>query len=244
MALNKNEKGNLMRQFLASILLVVFATTAYAADGKPLIVVELYTSEGCSACPPAEKILAKLAKRKDVLALELHVDYWDYLGWKDPFAQAKFTARQENYNMALSSRYRMVTPEMCFQGQSYVAGAKPAKINAALAKLADTHDDVSLTVERKAGRLRVKIAPRGVSVSDPDVFLVQYKPSQITKVNAGENNGLTLNHTNIVTAWDLVGVWSGEADWFIDQPLADGVHAAIIVQAPDNGPILAARKLQ
>ncbi|MFK5997317.1 MAG: DUF1223 domain-containing protein [Rhodobacterales bacterium] len=233
-----------MRQLLASILLVVFTTTAYAGDDKPLVVVELYTSEGCASCPPAEKILSKLAKRDDVLALSLHVDYWDYLGWKDPFALAKFTDRQEYYNMAFGNRYRMVTPEMVFQGQSYVAGAKPEKITAALEKLSNTPDDVTLTVERLGGRIRVKIAPRDVLVSDPDVFLVQYKPSQTTKVKSGENRGRTLDHTNTVTAWDLVGVWSGEVDWFIDQPLADGVSAAVIVQAPDNGPILAARKLQ
>jgi len=238
------KKGTHMRLLLASIVLLFFTTTAYAEADKPLVVVEFYTSEGCSACPPVDKILGKLAKREDVLALALHVDYWDYLGWKDPFSMAKFTDRQEYYNMVLGNRYRLVTPQMFFQGQSSVAGDKPAKINAALAKQGSKPDAVDLTVERQAGYFRVKITPRGAVVSDPDVFLVQYMPSLVTKVKAGENRGLTLDHTNTVTSWDLVGVWSGQAGWFINQPLADGVHAAVIVQAPDNGPILAARKLQ
>lgn len=232
-----------MRNLIASMVLVLFGTIAYAGDNDQLIVVELYTSEGCSSCPPADKMLTELSKRDDILALALHVDYWDYLGWKDRFSMAKFTKRQEYYNMVLGSRYRLVTPQMIFQGQSYVAGAKFRKVQQHLVKLTAQADKVLLNVEKQNGTFRVNINPRDEYVTNADVYIVQYEPEQVTDVQAGENRGLKLNHTNIVTSWERIGQWSGQS-WQIDHAVAEGVSAAVIVQAVDYGPILAARKLQ
>lgn len=235
-----------MRNLLASLVLAIFGTVAYADDDGSLVVVELFTSEGCSSCPPADKILTKLAAREGVLALGLHVDYWDYLGWKDHYSMAKFTKRQEIYNMVLGGRYRLVTPQMIFHGQSYVAGAKAAKIEEHLAKIARQSDGVNLILEKQGGALRVSISPRGVTVPSADVFVVQYMPTHANEIKAGENRGLTLSHTNIVTSWERVGEWSGQSGWQIDQALVEGpdTRTAVIVQAAGNGPILAARVLQ
>lgn len=235
-----------MRNMLASLVLAVFGTIAYADDNGGLVVVELFTSEGCSSCPPADKILTSLAKRKGILALGLHVDYWDYLGWKDHYSMAQFTKRQKVYNRVLGSRYRLVTPQMVFQGQSHVAGAKQAQIEDHLAKLANHSDIVTLGVEKHGAMFRVSISPRATSVLDADVFVVRYMPQHSSKIKAGENRGMTLNHANIVTSWERVGQWSGQLDWRIEHPLSQesNTHTAVIVQAANHGPILAARTLQ
>ena len=232
-----------MRNLIASLLFAMFGVVAYADDSGSLIVVELYTSEGCSSCPAADKILTKLAAREGILALGLHVDYWNYLGWKDEFSMAKFTDRQEYYNMILGSRYRLVTPQMIFHGQSYVAGAKAVKIEQRLAALRGQSDRVVLQVEKQNDKFSININRRDVSVSGADVFIVEYTPAHITEVESGENNGLTLNHTNIVTSWERVGEWSGQDNWHVEHVVTGGSMAAVIVQAADSGPILAARKL-
>ena len=237
-------KVHFMRSLLVSLALVLFGTTAVAGEDGSLIVVELYTSEGCSSCPPADKMLTELSKRDDVLALALHVDYWDYLGWKDKFSMAKFTDRQEYYNMVLDSKYRLVTPQMIFHGRSYVAGARPKKVAAQLKNLEQHVDQVELKVEKQGQNFSVSINPINADASLADVIIVQYEPNYVTEVKAGENRGKTLNHTNVVTSWERVGSWNGERDWKIRTSLPDGVHAAVIVQLEHSGPILAARKLQ
>jgi len=233
-----------MRNLIVSLLFATFGMVAYADDNGSLIVVELYTSEGCSSCPAADKILTKLAAREGILALALHVDYWDYLGWKDEFSMAKFTDRQEYYNMALGSRYRLVTPQMIFHGQSYVAGAKVKKIEQRLAALRGQSDKVVLQVEKQNGKFSIDINPRDVSVSGADVFIVEYMPAHVTEVEAGENRGLTLNHTNVVTSWERVGEWSGQDNWHVEHAVSGDSMAAVIVQTAGSGPILAARKLK
>ncbi len=235
-----------MRKLIASLMITTsFGTFAHAGEDGSLVVVELFTSEGCSSCPPADAMLTELAGHEDVLALALHVDYWDYLGWADKYAQAKFTKRQEIYNNVLPSRYRLVTPQMVFNGRSQVAGAKGASIEDEVQKMSKQVDSVSLTIEKMASNFSVDVDPSDADVGRADIFLIQYVPETISKIKAGENRGETFKHTNIVTSWEKIGDWNGQADWTVNQPfLADGIKGAIIVQAVDNGPILAARKLR
>ncbi len=233
-----------MRKIIAMLVLTTFGTMTYADEDGSLVVVELYTSEGCSSCPPADDILTKLSEYDDILALALHVDYWDYLGWKDEFAMKKFTNRQQIYNSVLPSRYRLVTPQMVFHGQSQIAGAKPTQVKKTLEKLHKQSDRISLGVEKKDTSFHISIDPRGEEVSNADVFVVQYSPLQVSKVKAGENRGKTLKHTNIVTSWERIGQWNGQAGFRIEQPLQGMDSSAIIVQISGNGPILAARRLE
>jgi len=235
-----------MRKLIASLMVTTaFGTFAHAGDDGALIVVELFTSEGCSSCPPADEMLTELAEHDDILALALHVDYWDYLGWKDKYAKSKFTDRQAKYNSVLPSRYRLVTPQMVFNGRSQVAGAKGASIEGELQKMSKQPDTVSLKIEKTASAFSIDVDPSEDAVERADVFLIQYMPETIAKIKAGENRGRTLKHTNIVTSWEKIGDWNGQADWTVNQPfLAEGIEGAVIVQAVDNGPILAARKLR
>ena len=235
-----------MRKLIASLMVTTaFGTFAHADENGSLTVVELFTSEGCSSCPPADKMLTELAVHDDILALALHVDYWDYLGWRDEYAKAKFTKRQEKYNSILPSRYRLVTPQMVFHGRSQVAGAKRARVEDELQKMSKQIDGVSLTIEKTASNFSIDIDPTETNIGRADVFLIQYMPEIISKIKAGENRGKTLKHTNIVTSWEKIGDWNGQKDWTVSQPfLENGLYGAIIVQAVDNGPILAARKLR
>lgn len=233
-----------MCKVFAFLAMTAFGSTAYAGDYGPLTVVELYTSEGCSSCPPADEILTKLSKNENILALALHVDYWDYLGWKDKFSMAKFTDRQRKYNMVIPSRYRLVTPQMIFHGRSQVAGAKPRQVSEHLENVQKKPEEILLTVDANDETFRVSIEPNGVTAVKADVFVVQYTPSQVSKIKAGENRGLTLTHTNVVTSWERIGEWNGQAGYTVEQPLNKDNSAAVIVQITGNGPILAARKLQ
>jgi len=236
-----------MRTILASLLLITFTSVVYG-DDNPLVVVELYTSEGCSSCPPADDLLGQFAQEQDVLALSLHVDYWDYLGWKDKYAMAKFTKRQETYNSVIKSRYRLVTPQMVFQGQKQVAGAMPKsvrKMKKYLAELRAKSDVVNLNVTQSStDHFRVTISPRDVVVPVADVFVIYYTPKQSSNVKKGENRGRQLDHTNVVTLWKRIGQWKGQRDWQVEHDLPANTHAAVIVQAQGNGPILAARRLR
>src|SRR5277367_5521376 len=108
------------------VLALMLSSVAQAGETRP-VVVELFTSQGCNSCPPADAYLGELAKRPDVLALSLHVDYWDYIGWRDPFAQHAFTLRQRDYSHALSERY-VYTPQMVINGQLQGVGSQRGDI--------------------------------------------------------------------------------------------------------------------
>ena len=120
---------------LAALGLAMFGGPVAADTGSP-VVVELYTSQGCSSCPPAEAFLGELAKRPNVIALEFHIDYWDYIGWKDPFASPDYTARQRAYSARMGERY-VYTPQMLIQGQTHEVGSKRYLVEKKIALIRD-----------------------------------------------------------------------------------------------------------
>src|SRR5689334_7353524 len=121
-----------MRNLMIAVALLIGMSTAHAEDRRP-VVVELFTSQGCNSCPPADAFLGELAARPDVLALSLHVDYWDYIGWKDPFAQRAYTERQRSYSRALNQRF-VYTPQMVIDGTLQGVGSETATINKLIEK--------------------------------------------------------------------------------------------------------------
>ena len=212
-------------------------------------VVELFTSQGCYSCPPAERFLGELAGREEILALEFHVDYWDNLvygsagRWKDPFSSPAFTARQQNYNVSIRRRSGVYTPQMVVDGKFEVVGSREGAV-----------ESVIEDARARAGK-RVKVAavPTGqglkVSLKDgPDnrggVWLVSFLRQATTRVLRGENHGKVLINHNIVTGMRRIGDWTGK-DTTID--LASVRHdketgCAVIVQAGKAGPILGAAR--
>ncbi len=215
--------------------------TPAAAEVKSPVVVELFTSQGCSSCPPAEAFLGELAKRPDVLALELHVDYWDYIGWKDPYGLSINVERQRGYGARLGERY-VYTPQMVIQGRTHEVGSKRHQVEKkiSLAQGAASTGPV-VNLEKVGDSVRVRVGGEK-SEGAYDIFFVTFDAKHKTKILRGENRGETLVNTNIVRAWDRVGQWSGkpvELMVSLAGKKGDG-GCAVIIQAANHGPIVAA----
>lgn len=218
---------------------------AQAGDGKNLTVVELFTSQGCSSCPPAEAFLGELSKRGDLLALEMHVDYWDYIGWKDPFASAAATDRQRGYNKRLGRGY-VYTPQIVIDGVTEAVGSDKRAVERQIdASRAQPRPHIEIRVfTTGAGRLAIEL-PKGETGKLCDVLLVGFDPEHMTKVLRGENGGKTLSNYNVVRDMQRVGFWSGQPAT-IELPKLDPAAKrgwAVIVQGERIGPVLGAVRI-
>jgi len=208
------------------------------------MVVELFTSEGCSSCPPADEFMEELAQRQYVLPLSFHVDYWDYIGWKDRFADPIFTSRQRAYAEAQGSSM-VYTPQMIVAGAIDVVGSDRKAVEKALKTAYTRNTMYRIHVARDPeGRVVVQFpqAPIGVPAT---VWLVTYQKSAESKVKAGENTGRDLMTYNVVRSLQKVGMWYGaatEIELKLDpQAKANSPDAcAIIANQAEHGPIIAA----
>ena len=205
------------------------------AQSSPVAVVELFTSQGCSSCPPANANLITLSQRSDLLVLSFAVTYWDRLGWKDTFGKPEFTERQVIYEPALE-QFGPYTPQMVVNGRATVVGNRLAEIDALIAA-APPLAGPSLSLE--AGQLGI-----GAGSAPPagaDVWRVSYDPHTVAvPVGKGENSGRTLAHTHVVHELEKLGHWTGAALQMPLAPSPEGLRTAILVQQPQGGPVLAA----
>ena len=222
------------------------ALPADAQDAASMTtVVELFTSQGCSSCPPADRNLGELAKRDDIVALSFHVDYWDYIGWKDPFASPANTLRQHGYAKALKQRY-VYTPEMVVQGAIHGPGAKMSEA-LAMIEQARQRKLVRLTpvLTRGADNGVTVALPAGAADGATDVWLVTFDPMLRTKVKRGENSGSMLTNVNVVRSCDRLGAWTGTAtSWTVAaERVQTSSGVAVLVQHEHTGPILGAARL-
>jgi hypothetical protein len=198
----------------------------------------LFTSQGCSSCPPAEAAVGKVADRPDVIALSFSVTYWDHLGWKDTFARPEFTDRQVAYAKALGQG-APYTPEVVAGGRFGGVGNTPRAVEALITR---GRTQPTATVTAAGGRVSVSagVAPR----RGAEVWLVSYDPRVIqVPVKAGENGGKTLPQRNVVRGLKRLGGWTGQAATFA-APVGDpSLKAVVLVQGRDGGPILAVGRL-
>ena len=204
------------------------------------VVLELYQSQGCSSCPPANANLNALSARPDVLALSFAVTYWDRLGWPDRFAQRAFTERQWDYARA-NARGSVWTPQLVINGRAAtVTGRDAGDIAAQIARAGAPRGGPEITVVAGQIRLAAGPAPRPATI-----WLVRYDPrEQAVAVTAGENDGRTLPHRNIVRQLETIGRWTGAAMTVRVPAGADPAwRSAVLVQAGAGGPITAARRL-
>lgn len=220
---------------------VTHATGAQAQDSRSPVVVELFTSQGCSSCPPADRLLRKLAKRDDVLALALHVDYWDYIGWKDIFALPRHTVRQKGYAKA-SGRRMIYTPQMIINGLDHVVGNHPMDVSDLIALHEARAQPVELTVAATGNGHVVTARAIGEIEGEMRILLVDFERSATVEILRGENAGRTINYANIVRGWTELGRWDGAGEYRTQ--VEDDGSAAVLVQAADFGAILAARELR
>lgn len=230
-----------LTQWIAAAAVALTGAVAAQADDHP-VVVELYTSQGCSSCPPADALLHKLAAREDVIALALHVDYWDYIGWKDSFADPAFTARQKNWARANNKR-TVYTPQMIVHGAEDVVGTHPMD----LARLIEAHGDrpqpVTLDVSRNGETLTVRAAPDR-SLPRSVLQLVRYRPKASVEILRGENAGKTLSYANIVTEWTALAEWDGRVPLEVEAQVPGTLPVVVILQEQDYGAVLSAARLR
>ncbi|QXQ06217.1 DUF1223 domain-containing protein [Sphingosinicellaceae bacterium] len=204
------------------------------ADAAHPTIVELYQSQGCSSCPPALKNIAAIADRPGVLALTFAVTYWDQLGWKDSFATPAFTQRQWDYAKGLHHD-QVWTPQVVVDGRHDVVGARASEIEALLAK-ASRPNAPSLTLTGDTVSVGAGTAP----VQGASVWLVRYDPRTIqVAIKAGENDGRTLGHRNVVRQLVKLGSWQGTPRTYKLSPPVAGLSTAVLVQ-PTGGAIIAA----
>ena len=231
-----------MRRLAAVLALFCAAMpVAIRAQENP-VVVELFTSQGCSSCPPADELFQRLSNRDDVIALALHVDYWDYIGWKDEYAKPAFTKRQKAYAYA-GGRRTIFTPQMIVNGQEDLVGAKGME----LAELIMTHklapQRARLELLRDGAVLTIRLAPVETPLTGPfDVHLIRYDPLRRANITRGENAGRVIEYSNVASEWSVLGQWDGATDVEMKADLPGALPAAVLVQKAGPGAIVAAAR--
>lgn len=208
------------------------------------VVVELFTSQGCSACPPADAMMGELVGRTDVIGLSLHVDYWNYLGWEDTFSHAAFTARQYGYGHAAGSTV-VYTPQIVVGGQDIVMGARAMEVADLIAAHRAAPDPVRIEVGPGEGTARsVEARWTGPGAAPAMVVqLVAYSPHERVEIRHGENAGRVADHYNVVRDLRVVAEWTGRRP-FVAQitPGSDMPHL-VLVQGEGHGPIYGVARL-
>ena len=210
---------------------------AMASASERPVVVELFTSQGCSSCPPANAFLNEMSRqRADVLPLAFHVTYWDRLGWKDPFSLEAATERQDRYGHRFGDG--SYTPEMVVDGSVGLVGSDRDKVNAAIAQAKQAqHAEPNVSVGKNGGNVAIRI---GAGNGSGKVLLIGFDHEHTTKIGRGENGGRTLPESNVVRSIRAVGEWSGKPVQ-IDTQFPEGQDAAIVIQSADGRIIGAAR---
>jgi len=247
MRLSETPLGLKMRFRSTGRLVLMFAAVALGhwnlsfaqvpAPGPPVIV-ELFTSQGCSSCPPADALLGELAKQRNVIALGFHVDYWDGIGWRDRYSMPEATERQRGYVAALqlSSAF---TPQVVIDGHHSFVGSDRQRIAAAIAA---APGKILIDAVVASGELVISLPASGDS-HHYDVNLVAYFPQATTQVGRGENSGRTLTEFNIVRQFRRVGAWDGKISTFrvpLESFPSDANRVAVLVQQASQGVIAGA----
>jgi hypothetical protein len=227
---------------------IVMAATPADSFGRP-VVVELFTSQGCSSCPPAETYLEKLTKRDDVLALGFHVTYWDYLGWKDPFGREQFDTRQAIYQTGWG-KHSNYTPQMVVDGRQDAVGSKRSAVEKLISDAKAAQVDVPLSVKVERGKILIDV-PRnaaGKNIPPSDVWVMGFDKEKQTVISRGENAGRRITCPMVVRYLAHAGQWKGEKKHLVVTPSFDEEderpqRLAVLLQQHNQGPIMGAQTI-
>jgi len=231
------------------IVAIACVPAAYAqtSSSQPAVL-ELYTSQGCSSCPPADRLLQSYTQRKDIVALTFNVDYWDYLGWKDTLAKRAYSDRQRAYAQARGDG-EIYTPQIVINGRAHAVGSRAQQIETAIMQTTSSNPDrrVPLRVEIRNGKLSIQVgsndAPKPTKPAT--IWLAAVKNKVTVPVQNGENRGRTLSYYNVVHRLTAIGMWSGSTKVIelMDEDVLQGKAdtCAILVQYGKGGPIVAAQ---
>lgn len=240
------DDGRIMKQIvpiLTCALLLLAGSGARAGDRH---LVELFTSQGCSSCPPADRVLGKLIdSRDDIVALELHVDYWDDLvyglagRWPDPFSDSAYSQRQRRYkSRGLAGSNGVYTPQVVVDGRAAVVGSNSQAIEELLSGPPPGKADLVL----EHGPESMRVAVSGEAGGKAEVWLYRFDVRAVTRIEGGENKGMTLTNHHVVREARRLGDWPGSArEYVVENPgLEEGQGCAVVVQRPGPGEVLGA----
>jgi hypothetical protein len=241
---------NLISRWSGALGVCAIVAIIRPAHSEPRAVVELFTSQGCSSCPPADKIIGELAKDPSVIALSMPIDYWDYLGWKDTLADSRFSARQKAYSQMRGDR-DVYTPQVVVNGATHVIGSDRAGIEGAIRDTKKSDGvmsvPVSMTLAGKQLNVSVAASHAGPMASHGEIWICAISKSIPISIGRGENRGHEVTYYNVVRNLLKVGDWNGAAgSWTVplENISRDGVDAAVVYVQDGNrekpGPMLGA----
>ena len=219
---------------IAIALIPAWVVISASASARP-VVVELFTSQGCSSCPPAEALLNAYADRSDLLPLAFHVTYWDRLGWRDTFSFEGATQRQDSYSNQLGTG--SFTPQMVIDGRYSAIGSRRDEVADAVRKAAPQTGEADVALRRDGDRIGVRV---GSGRGSARILLIGFDRQHTTPIKRGENGGRTITQSNIVRSIRSVGTWNGSAV-DLSETAPTGQDVAVILQAPGGGIVGAAR---
>lgn len=235
----------LMKKLMVALFVFTFSlieAIAPIAVAEQPVVLELFTSQGCSSCPPADALLVRLAANPTVLPLSFHIDYWDRLGWKDPYSSPRSTDRQRDYAMAMGLN-SVFTPQLIVDGAISVVGSNESEVREAIEMAGHRPHpvDIGILLNETSGDLNITVsgAKTSTAIEEADIFEIRFVSRAKTDVISGENRGRNLRSINNVTGIKLLGTWREEDSHYRLSPLRlpdDGI--AIVVQMPHQDKIL------
>jgi hypothetical protein len=205
---------SILAKTLSFLTILIYGNNSFAQSEhfapRPVIV-ELYTSQGCSSCPPADDVLKYLKENNpNVIPLSMHVDYWNYIGWKDPFSSSEITQRQKDYNNAMKRR-RIYTPQMVIDGKYQVIGSYYNKVKPIINKALQKTVDIPMSMRINEEIVEVGVLPHHMQEKQKaDIIIIGYDSQVTTKVTRGENSGETLTNANVVKYMKKIGDFKGE----------------------------------
>ncbi len=250
MTTNPTSLTHLRAGCLAALGALLFWQCAMAGETQPQpILVELYTSQGCSSCPPADVILGQVKGREDVVALSFNVDYWDYIGWRDTLAKRENTLRQQAYEKVLAS-HRVYTPQVVIDGALDVVGNQRKDVLDAIVRRTGevAGKRAAIMLAQKGDTVEVRIGALAGVKQPATVWLAHTLSARTVNIAKGENSGRVITYHNVVRDFSAVGKWTGEA-MTLELPArstpgenTDGV--AVWVQTGNPGPVLGAAQLK
>ncbi|MGE0603733.1 MAG: DUF1223 domain-containing protein [Xanthobacteraceae bacterium] len=220
-----------------ALFAVMTALTSSPALAGGKSVIELFTSQGCSSCPPADSLLGKLVQERNLIPLTLAVDYWDYLGWKDTLALHDHTKRQRNY-AKVRGDMNVYTPQAIVNGVKYMVGSDAREINAALRNHPSSDPEIPLTLKRDGENISVEVGPGNGKAT---VWMLSVTSKVDVQIAKGENKGATVSYSNVVRAWRNLGAWSGtplKTSIPISELKAKGADAVVVMvqNGAENSP--------
>ena len=227
--------------FVACGMALCLSSGAVPALAETVGVVELFTSQGCSSCPPGDETLTRLAADPDIVALTFSVDYWDYLGWKDTFAKPEFSERQRGYAAGRGDR-AVYTPQVVVNGRTDVVGSDEKAVRAAIAEMKAGKGGLSVRIDARVEGDRIVVT---VPAGEPPakghaaLWVASYRQPETVTIGRGENDGRSITYTNVVERWQVLGMWDGKA-MTVELPIADiagdnSAGCAVILQSKLNG---------